>query len=678
MDVIPCYNVGNYHFNNQIETIITKKKNGGIFAKHPITFDIESTTFSGIRDADDSDWILEPYGIMYHWQLCFEGDVILGRTWSEYYYFLERLKEHYPNIIFACYVHNLGFEWQFLSTFESNFNMFATRPHHPLYVRCDNIEYRCSYLLSNMSLEKFVESQDQPYIKASGDLDYDVVRYSSTILTVKETSYCIGDVLALYWAIVTLMASENDNIASIPMTSTGYVRREVRNAVWDDWAYRDLIKELHPTPQVYRLLKMAGAGGDTHANRYLSGRLWRRTCDSFDAKSSYPYVLTTKKFPVSAFQNYGEVLSWDVFRGMIDNYACLFRLQINGIRIKPDAIDPVLQTSKGKIYKDPEGDIKTVYDNGRILQCYCFETVMTDIDFKEFEKFYDYESITVGEFYYAKYGYLPEKLRRVIIEYFVRKCELEIAARKDPEIKYYYNKIKNRINSIFGMMYTDPVHNVVWVDEDNQWHEDIVSLNDIQQIADELEKHAKSKANFLSYAWGIWTTCHARAHLHRLILAGTSDGGCGCYWDTDSLKGFNLNEIAIDHENADIRAEDVRMGAYCEIDGERFYLGVFAKEEAMNAFITLGSKKYAYTDGEDNLHITISGVNKKRGAAEMRNIKKFKNGFVFREGAAKRLIYTNGHRTGNSVAVLDNTYTIGITSDYDTLIKTLQLGGIRL
>jgi hypothetical protein len=65
-------------------------------------------------------WEREPWGFMYHWQICLGGLCCFGRRWEEFFYLLDeivdawRLKELKRLVI---YVHNLGFELQFLYAF---------------------------------------------------------------------------------------------------------------------------------------------------------------------------------------------------------------------------------------------------------------------------------------------------------------------------------------------------------------------------------------------------------------------------------------------------------------------------------------------------------------------------------------------------------------------------------
>lgn len=671
-----------------------RKKKTGFYCIKPVAYDIETTSYQGIRNDDDDGWIDEPYGIMYHWQICFNGDIIMGRNWEEFQKFIERMVNNYnlgPERHIIFYSHNLGFEWQNSQCFlGERRDLFAVKMRTPLTVRMDSgIEFRCSWKLSNMTLDKFCQNvPGSPYAKSKGDLDYKIFRTPQTPLTWTERGYCASDVKSLYHAIIERMKEDDDDLEHIPLTSTGYVRRHVREYCNNDKSYRNIFLKTRLSLNAYKLLRRAAAGGDTHANRYLSNKIWQY-CDSYDVTSSYPYVMMTKKFPITSFSYFGKIDTKEKFDYCLNKYACIFKIMITNCKIKDNCCDPILSSSKCKIRKDAD----VTYDNGRILKCSELITYMTDIDYKEFKRYYTADSIRISDMHIAKYGYLPQPIRNAIMDLYREKCEL--ADKRDGFEEntldyiwydYLYNKCKNRLNGIFGMMFTDPVRSVIMENDDYSWEEDKIDLENSDNdhiICEALDKFYRNRNNFVNFAWGVWTTCHARAHLHRLIDAGTADSGMGVYWDTDSLKGFNLASEKIDNENIMIIKESEERGAYCDVNGVRYHLGVYKKEKPMKRFITMGAKKYAYEDMKDELHITISGVKKDDGAKELKRLENFKPGFVFKKAAALQMYYNdNGVRTiningenitiGTSCSLLDNTYTLGLSDDYERLLYEMR------
>ena len=73
--------------------------------------------------------------------------------------------------------------------------------------------------------------------------------------------------------------------------------------------------------------------------------------------------------------------------------------------------------------------------------------------------------------------------------------------------------------------------------------------------------------------------------------------------------------------------------------GKKHPLGVFEKDAEYSQFITQGAKKYAYIDKKDyKIHITVSGVPKKKGAKGLKSLEDFKDNFVFEYKYTNKLL----------------------------------------
>lgn len=640
------------------------------------TFDIETTTIWPDKNK-------APEGFMYHWQMCIGGVVVYGRTWEDWLALMTKLSdwlELSEERRMVIYVHNLAYEFQFIRDFLKDdlggFEVFATARRTPIYVMCGaGFEFRCSYKLTNMKLEKACENELGVYHpKAAGDLNYNKCRTAKTYLTPREFGYCVADVVSLYELIERRLINEGDTLDSIPLTSTGYVRRECRNACRSDKRYREQVfLKQKMTPDVYRLLKEAGRGGNTHANRFMSGIVWEGA-DSFDVVSSYPAMLTlSDRFPASMFSYYGDVDGKKELDDLLAEYACLFRIVLTDVKVKNSVTMPYIPTAK--LLSHGAGR----YDNGRVLEVSFLAMTVTDLDWQIIAVQYEYSSLSVSDMHIARRGPIPQVLRDKILEYFKQKTILKIQKEQatDPEeqanLQYLYDKQKNRINGIFGMMYTDPVRPKIEIDSTGAW---VIGTPNLEEG---LESFYKSRNNFLVYAYGVYCTALARTHLERLL---TLTGEETIYCDTDSSKAIVNDEIlaAIEAENRKIEALCVEKGAYVDVEGERYYIGTYEHEtkKPYKNFKTLGAKKYAYTD-DKGFHITISGVEKKTGAREMGNIKNFKPGFIFRKAGGKTLYYNDSEKhyitvdgvtmlTASNIGMVESTYELGITGEYAELL----------
>lgn len=712
VDKITCYEQHEfpYHVLNRKVILSKSKKNASGYMTQFATFDIESTT---IRPPEYIDWVKHdkkykldkkywPYGFMYHWQMCVNGVVCFGRTWPEWLTFMQKVRDIYelsPEERLIIFVHNLGYEFQFIRNFlERDFGgyeVFAAQPRKPMHVKTNNgFEFRCTYKLSNMSLEKFCENErDCIHPKAVDDLDYKIIRTPSTELNKREFGYCIADVVGLYESVQSIMKHEKDTLVTIPLTSTGYIRRDVRRECRRDIRYREkYFLGTRIDEQVYIMLKEAGRGGNTHTNRYMAGDIWKNA-DSFDEISGYPAMQLLKpEFPISKFTAYGEIEDRAEFETLNKKYATLFRVVFRNLRVRKEIPMPYLPISKATDYSRKEYEA----DNGRFLMAGCAAFTLTNIDWKILKLQYQWDEFFVTDMHFAKKGYLPEAIRRAIKRHFTEKCKLKLKIHELEDLEeltkeqeallenynYLYGKSKNRLNGIFGMTYSDVVRDTITIDEESgEW-----KVSKPEDIEHELDKYYKSKNSFLNYAWGVWTTALNRYHLETLLQAtggyGIGEGHSGrvIYCDTDSSKCIDVDYQLIDELNQKIIEENIKADAYVDIEGERFYLGLYDKEnkEPIKEFKALGAKKYAYVD-KKGLHVTISGVNKKLGAEELGDIKNFAPGMKFIKAGGTCLYYNDDQihyikvnnekiLTASNIGMVDSSYTLNITDEYAALI----------
>lgn len=689
-DVIETYNIHDFPYENLNTKALTckHKKKPKYLVYTFATFDIETTTIDNGTDT--------PYGFMYHWQMDVGGYVVTGRRWEEWVKFMLKLVEIFKTDEtrnFVVYIQNEAFEFQFIRDFLNahfgGFSVFAAQRRKPIYVTTGNgIQFRCSYKLTNMSLEKAVQNElGVVHCKAAGDLDYRIIRTADTPLDDTEYGYCVSDVVSLYELIERRLINEHDNLESIPMTSTGYVRRDCRNSCRKDEDYREEFLKQEMTESVYKLLMEAGRGGNTHANRYMSGRVWHDV-DSFDVASSYPAQMFLRKFPVSKFTPYGEIESVTEIDGLLSEYACLFRVIFTGLEVRDNIGMPYIAISKATARSK-----HVTLDNGRVLSVINREDrendrgyialTLTDVDYQIIKEQYTWDDMSISDMHIATYGFLPEALLSQVMAYFKAKTELKDKIKEAEEreaeeeaanLAYLYAKSKNRLNGIFGMCYTNPVHNVISINEDGEW------IEDEQEIADALKKYWKSRNSFLVYAWGVWITAWARRHLEDLFNALGQDKVI--YGDTDSGKAVDVDISKIEALNTKVMALADKRGAYCDYNGTRYYMGVYEHENKVpiGKFKTLGAKKYVYED-EKGLHVTISGVSKKLGSKELGSIDNFVPGFIFKDAGGLTLYYNDSEKgihtitingctmtTASNIGMVDSTYEIGITQEYAELI----------
>lgn len=609
-------------------------------------FDIET---SRVPDTEES--------IMYVWQWAFESDVIVGRTWEQFRDCVAVVKAAMPEKTWlVVFVHNLSYEFQFLSGV-FNFgpdDVFAMQPRKVAKAdMCGFLEFRCSYIHSNLSLDAFLKEMRVDHKKLH-DFDYSIFRLPDTPLTESEIAYAVHDVLGLAEAIRAEMRHDGDTLHTLPLTSTGYVRRDVKTAL------RNAGKSYHylaPSWEDYILLREAFRGGNTHANRFYTN-LILTDVNSCDRSSSYPDVICNREFPMSPFC---ESLTSDekTLRKLMDKHhrACLFRARFVNVELK-DVLTgcPYLAHSK---CRSVTGSIK---DNGRILRAATLETTLTDVDFRIVERQYGWEKIEIFDLRYAQYKKLPQPIIDCCLDYYRKKTELKNIDGQE----VLYAKSKRKLNAIYGMMATDPVR-AEWKycpQSDRQF-----VLSDARP-EDQLLRANKSA--FLSYAWGVWVTAWARDALQRGIdLVGNQF----VYCDTDCVK--YVGDIDFSAFNARCIADDMESGAHAtDPSGVEHFMGVFEGEETAAQFVTMGAKKYAAIGQKGDLEITVAGVPKKAGSLELESkggLTAFREGFVFSD-CGKLAAVHNDHIGGDWDFVTENGRTWRVTKNTCLVPTTYELG----
>ena len=613
-----------------------------------------------------------PYGYMYIWVISVNDIVYYGRTGAELVEFMTQLHAAIPTRK-IIYIHNLSFDFQFIRNYITDFEVFARSPRQPLtaYTPTYNAEFRDSLALTNCKLEKLTDVFKLPVRKKTGDLDYNVIRNSKTPLTETELEYVEYDVLVLYYLIQTFK-SQYDHVCKIPLTQTGIVRRECQALYAKNVDYHMHIRTIYPkNPADWYFIMRAFWGGYVHANYLHAGKIIDNV-RSFDFSSSYLTVMIGEKYPQSPWIRSGV----KKFSDLIENDYC-YILDITFDHITAATYNHYL--SRSKCY-----DVYNVYeDNGRVVSADNLRVYCTNVDLQIIRKAYKFKSYKINKALRSRLGYLDKDFLLQILTYYAQKTTL----KGGDELKYALTKIK--VTSCYGMAVTNLIKDNFDF-KDNEW-QPVRELTD-DEVNEKLQEISKSFATFLTPAYGVFITAYARRNLWDTIFKIDRDL---VYADTDSNKFVGDHIDVINEYNKKItkklreacKAIGIDPSLLSPVDrkGIPHPLGVFENDGNYDQFVTLGAKKYAYvTEGE--LHITVSGVNRKTGAKALGDIRNFKKGFVFDyDGAGKQLISYNDRQSdtiiiddyGNAetrseiygVNLRPNVYQLGMSLDYMDLIE---------
>lgn len=653
--------------------VVSKKVDNTIY-----TFDIESTSYLILNgeiisaseylnlNEEDREKAL-PCSCMYIWQFSINETVYYGRTWEEFKSFLDRIESN-CDLKKYIFVHNLSFEFQFFSSQFKIKSVMSRKSRKVMSAKLldYNIEFRCTYYMSNVSLAYLPKLFNLNVQKMVGDLDYTKLRTPATKMTKTELGYCEHDCLVVY-EYIKMELVKYKSVNRIPMTSTGKVRKELQSLVMRDYEYRRITRgSINIKPSVYNMLVDAFAGGYTHANYMYTDEVIPNV-DSYDETSAYPYVMVTSKFPMSEFKEC-HIKTVD---DMIEKYAYLLKVTFHDLKCK--YYNNFISASKC------ENIVGALFDNGRIVSAKEVTITLTDIDFRFFLDVYNIESYEINESYYAIYKYLPKKFINFILEKYVNKTKFKNVKGKELD----YVKEKNKFNSLYGMTVTNMIRDEVNFDNITGWSES--ELTD-SLIFDKLLEE-KEKA-FLSFSWGVWVTAYARDNLlRRMILLDPYV----VYSDTDSLKCAQGYDVKVfDEYNQSVIKKIKKVSSVLNIPFENYapedskgvkhLLGIFecetgaGRKYTYDKFITQGAKKYCVEiDGQ--IEITVSGV-PKSGNRCLKRIEDFRDDLVFdyKYTNKQTIMYNDNQSPVDIVDYLGVKYKVNDKSGCCLLPTTYKLG----
>lgn len=655
------------------------------------TFDIETTSawvkngkvmpFDFSKPAEYYD-DAEKVGLCYIWQFGINDEIYFGRELSEVAELIEELRTKDPYIP-TVWVHNLSFEFQWLLDVFEFSKIFARSPHKVMYADTeDGTRFRCSYFLTRLSLDQWAKQKRLPVEKLSGEeFNYNEIRTPKTQLTHNQLAYCEHDCLVMFHGLKEYLEMY-EHICKIPLTQTGEVRRDVKALFKNNMKhFYKMTKMLPNDAQEYALLKSAFAGGYTHCNYMYTGEFVHNV-KSYDEASAYPWAMFSGLYADEPFEQVD-----DFYKYRDDKHVAILDVTFVGLRSK-------LFNNYISYYKAYE-KVDAVNDNGRVSKASLLSIIITSCDFDIIEASYEYDEIIFNRVFVAKADSMP----RDYIMYMLGLYSDKTTMKNIDELYPTYMKKKEKINALYGMEVTSIIQeNVDLIDDD--WEVENLTPAVLTEKLQEMK--SKPWKNWNSYAQGLFVPAWARRNLWALV--------CGLdglpvldadiiYMDTDSHKVRGNHEDAYALYNENVSRETLRLCKKLNCDvamlrpvdskGKAHPLGVFEYEETYKTFTSLGAKRYAYEDANGDLHITVSGVNKKKGVNALNgNIKNFTDGLVFDYDNCGKLIstYISDQRplkwqagkydeyissNKHAINLQPTTYTMSLERDYVELLSMI-------
>lgn len=655
--------------------------------------------------------------VVYIWMLGINDDVIYGRDLHELPEALALIREHTADDP-VIYVHNLAYDFQFFRNVLDFEDVFARTQRKPMKAKAHGFEFRCSYMLTRLSLDSWGKQMNLEAKKQTGLLDYHHLRSPKTHLTEEELKYCEFDIKTMYYGLKRYQMKYG-SVKDIVLTQTGEVRKPVKQMFSKDNGYHFKVTRMQPASfSEYKIMKAAFWGGDTHASRRNACKVHKHV-GSFDKTSDYPYQMCAEKYPMTKFLQ----TSTDLRFMKPDTYAYIIQLDLRGVKSKTTTTyiskshtvlaDAGWCVNLDKLY-DKYGNRRIVFkkrkklvcDNGRIIDAERIVMSCTEQDLPVIKACYDIREMKVTAVWRSRKDYLPKRYIEYILDLYEKKTQL----KGEKGYEDLYMQSKQYLNSLFGMMVTDVLMSEIRF-ENNEWCEvEDLTESQINEKLEELQK--KFFKNDLAYQWGIWVTAYARRELLEAVLHCGDDE---CYHDTDSVKMLHYWKYFdyFRQKDAEMDEKLKTMCKYYNIDFEKTRprkkngkgaavpLGHWDFEGVYRRAKFEGAKKYCYNTASSdytcydykkkewvhmhNIHITVAGV-PKAAAAQLKRIEEFRDGLEFdRETCGKKLlIYLDGNNAPvvlpdgyevtdkYAVCMRNNGYTLGITDEYSTVIGVIN------
>ena len=575
-------------------------------------FDSE-TSKTNIGAEDGEDWI----GWVYQWCMCVGNDYVGLRTIAQFMNTLDKLKKMYHleknKRVMVIYIHNLSYDAVYFLRHmyerDCETQLFLLDSRKILTIKYDCFEFRDSYRQSNMSLTKWGENLNTDVRKAVGVVDYDTIRYQDEELTYNDWYYQVNDVATMKECIEIELRENNDTLVTIPLTSTGYVRRDCRRAIEKDAEYRRFFLRTALTEDLYTKMYEAFAGGYCHGNRFYVNKTLVGDIGHRDKKSFYPSEQMMDYFPISKFEHLykweqeKELRSYEKFASQLAHLCCLIQITIINPRLKKGVTATYLQRSK---MRGTWSNLKC--DNGRILSfngsgaMWC-----TELDLETIVEQYNFENLYITDIYTSKRGEFPRPFKKVIAKYFEAKETLKGVEERE----YFYMKSKNKLNAIFGMSCSRLIRDDIEHDFE-QSKDKVIKILDVKEREKRIAKYYNSRKSFFPYQLGVWLTAHCRRELIKLIALVGYDKFI--YSDTDSIFFFSDEETEkrLEEYNKEIRRRNGALKiTLIKKEGTKSYYNLFEDEkDNIKKFRFLHAKCYAFENSKGELSCTIAGVSK--------------------------------------------------------------------
>ena len=611
-------------------------------------------------DLEDTNIDDKQIALMYHWQLglLYEktGFVycIIGRTDKSLIECINKLNNYAKSkkAKILIYVQNLSFEYFFLRGLIKFDNYFVTRANSILYAIYENVEFRCSYLLSGCSLSMLTDymPKETNLNKLVGDLDYNVTRTPNSNMTDLEIAYCLQDVRVLC-KYIQYQIETWGNIAEIPLTKTSGALRKMRlycmpkgkdtmSTIKKKRFIREISQLKFHTDAEFECAVKAFMGGHTNANPLSTNKILK-DITAWDFISSYSAVCCYScEFPKSYIDCYVDKEESFLTEELHLNHAFICQITLENVKpayyVRNDGTEYNAIWDSFIPYEKCENieNAKTDKSSGKIISADKITIYCTHLDYELYKQFYDFKCKVDFICTYTK-SYLPRPVIEFILQQYREKTKLKNVTGKEIQ----YNLSKEILNSCsYGAHVKSPLKEVLQYNEEeekwlktfkDEWFSDVYDLTTEEgenkyylDKAINYNRRIFSGQVIIPYIAAIFIPSIAKSNIGWTIFNAGRNKKYH-YSDTDSIY-ISDNIDYIDFFNEGVKDQFDDMCNFYGFDsdvwrpkndeGDEKPLGYFALDGKYKYMKILRPKTYITIDYNDELHTTIAGLGKDEGA----------------------------------------------------------------
>lgn len=527
------------------------------------------------------------------------------------------------------YCHNFSYEFDF---FKNNVSFFHehtcnkqifVKSHKPLMIKYQHIQFRCSYLLSNISVktmgEKLTGLLKQDWKKL--DYEYNKIRTPLTPLTQKEIDYNFRDtdivVLYIYHFIVKKYGIDVLNKKLYTITSIArYVGEIVNDSKNKKMWYKFNRKCMAQNEFQLSFWYILFSGGLCTSNPNYFLKVIDNVA-SFDFSSSYPYCMFNH-FPIK-FRK--KIINLEYFKDIEKdtklNVSIFFNCIIDVSNIRINNFKYPIQS----IYKctDLKNEISI---NGKLVKANSCRLYLTSLDYFMLTKFYEFEIINIIYYEQSNYNsklsdYTLNTVNRLLQDksefkeynnivtdstmdkdFIFKNEEITNLLKMQPDLdtkKYVmkdeYLTIKGQLNSQYGVLVQKPLsENIVYNFETLEYEKNI----------DDFEKYINQRNPKTNLIVGLYVTAFARYNLLTVLYLCLKNNINVYYTDTDSIK--------VDYTDKG-KVDEVIKIYNSTVNKNKYNIGYMDFEGVYDKFVTNGNKSYI-TLHDSYINATMSGLPK--------------------------------------------------------------------